>query len=870
MNHWKKSLFTAAALVAALPLARGQPAPVATRAWSADAPAASDASASADRAYLGVYPGTNAEGGGVKLEQVVDGSPAAKAGLQAGDVITALGDRTVGSDEELREAIASHQSGEKVRVTFLREGEKRRTSARLGKAPSETDAGGGEVGTVTERTAEKAEKAAQAEKATKVDQEKAAKAAKSEKTAKADQEKAAKAAKEKVAKAEKAAAGGGIVEGERAKEGDDSGYMGVMLAPAGDGRTSVSSVVDGSPAQKGGLQAGDVILSIDGEAAATTDDLVGLVKKHHAGDRVTVAIERDGKPQKFKVKLAARSTANLGAGVGGMAAPVEVKPEPKAAETAVAPTAKARARVVKPAAGEGASGGGDPAMRKEVEAMRAELDAMRKSMEELKVRCESQQKTIEKIRRALDGNDEPGSFSYGGTIAVPAGAPATVVNLPSDIGLPSELATTDPAAVAVPDGGVFQIEAAQGETPIILHLEDSDQKIELEGLGPQIQAIVQKHEGDGAVLRVKPKVEGNVIELEVVAEGDEGCCGAVVCEDGTPETRTIVVQGVPANSAKRIQLAPHGSVAAQDGSHHQQQAFVVDSTGRATAIASGMRGVVVHGQGAPANGGGCCCCCQQQAVFHGDLAMQHSGMGGHAGMGMGGHAGMGMSGHPGMGGHAGMGMGGHPGTATFEVLPPDAPHPGQRPARAHMPGVPGKPTPPPARNSPMKFEFKAPQAQSFPQFAGGGTIVWKCDGPCELTLSAAGAQFRCEGSCEISQTAGVADFADFAGFDGGTADLAIEDFGNADFVELEDGSATLMFAAGDDAEETEGEEECCEEGKCCEEEGSGCCEESNDSDDEEHEDGDDDEHEDGDEDDDDDDDDDVSTPAAASIALPAI
>jgi len=108
MNHWKKSLFTAAALVAALPLARGQPAPVATRAWSADAPAASDASASADRAYLGVYPGTNAEGGGVKLEQVVDGSPAAKAGLQAGDVITALGDRTVGSDEELREAIASH------------------------------------------------------------------------------------------------------------------------------------------------------------------------------------------------------------------------------------------------------------------------------------------------------------------------------------------------------------------------------------------------------------------------------------------------------------------------------------------------------------------------------------------------------------------------------------------------------------------------------------------------------------------------------------------------------------------------------------------------------------------------------------------
>jgi S1-C subfamily serine protease len=150
MNHWKKSLFTAAALVAALPLALGQSAPVATRAArGADAPAASNAPVSADRAYLGVYPGTESDGGGVKLEQVIDGSPAEKAGLQAGDVITALGDRTIGSDEELREAIASHQSGEKVRVTFLRDGEKRRTSARLGKAPSESDVGGGESGMVT-------------------------------------------------------------------------------------------------------------------------------------------------------------------------------------------------------------------------------------------------------------------------------------------------------------------------------------------------------------------------------------------------------------------------------------------------------------------------------------------------------------------------------------------------------------------------------------------------------------------------------------------------------------------------------------------------------------------------------------------------
>lgn len=821
MNHWKKSLFTAAALVAALPLAIGQSAPVAPRAArSADAPAASDASASADRAYLGVYPGTASDGGGVKLEQVVDGSPAEKAGLQAGDVITAFGDRTVGSDEELREAIASHQSGEKVKVTFLRDGEKRRTSARLGKAPSESDDGGGESGTVTERTTDKAVKA---DKAAKADQEKAVKA---EKSAKADSEKSAKAAKEKAVKAEKTATGGGMVEIEPAKEGEDSGYMGVMLAPTSDGKSSVSSVVDGSPAQKSGLQAGDVIVSIDGESADSTDELVGLVKKHHVGDKVTVAIVRDGAPQKIKVKLGSRASANLGAGAGAMAAPVEAKPEAKVAESAAPRTAKARKSVEKPAiAAEGASAGGDAAMRKEVEAMRAELEHMRKSMDELKVRCESQQKTIEKIRRALDGgNDEPGSTSYGGTIAVPAGGAALTV------GLPSELAATGATAVAVPDGGAFQVEAANRGTPIVLHLEGSDQKFEIEGLGPQIQAIAQKHPGDGAVLRVKPKVEGNVIELVVDGEGGGDCCSAVVCEDGTQEARTIVVKGMPANEERSLRFAPMGG---------------------ATAMAPGMAGVVVQGQGAPSNGGGCCCCCQQQqAVFHGDLAMPHPGMRGQAPAGMGGHPGMGMSGHP------GMGMGGHPGTAAFQVLPPDAPQPSQRPARVRMQGVPGQAAPTPSRRAPMKVEFKAPQAQSFPQFAGGGTMVWKCDGPCELTLSAAGAQFRCEGSCEISQTGDLASID----IEDETTGLDLEDFGG-DFIEQEDGGATLMFAA-DGSEESEGEEGCCEEsaeGKCCEEEGSGCCEESNDSDDDDHEDGDDDE-----------DDDDAPAAAAVSIALPAI
>src|SRR6185369_4151126 len=99
MNHCKSRLLAVAAVMVSLPFALGQSAPADTMAPDSS-PVAKPVPA--DRAYLGIYVEGAAEGGGVKLEQVEDDSPAAKAGLQAGDVITAIGDRTVGNDEELR------------------------------------------------------------------------------------------------------------------------------------------------------------------------------------------------------------------------------------------------------------------------------------------------------------------------------------------------------------------------------------------------------------------------------------------------------------------------------------------------------------------------------------------------------------------------------------------------------------------------------------------------------------------------------------------------------------------------------------------------------------------------------------------------
>jgi S1-C subfamily serine protease len=60
--------------------------------------------------------------GGAMLREVVDGGPAAVAGLAAGDVITKLGDVDIGSMSALVVTLRSHVPGETIPVTYLREG----------------------------------------------------------------------------------------------------------------------------------------------------------------------------------------------------------------------------------------------------------------------------------------------------------------------------------------------------------------------------------------------------------------------------------------------------------------------------------------------------------------------------------------------------------------------------------------------------------------------------------------------------------------------------------------------------------------------------------------------------------------------------
>jgi S1-C subfamily serine protease len=82
-------------------------------------------------AFLGVSTSPTPAGQGVVVEEVVEGSPADRAGLEAGDVILSVGGTAVDDPQELRAAIAGHEPGDRVQLRFRRGGDTRTAEVTL-------------------------------------------------------------------------------------------------------------------------------------------------------------------------------------------------------------------------------------------------------------------------------------------------------------------------------------------------------------------------------------------------------------------------------------------------------------------------------------------------------------------------------------------------------------------------------------------------------------------------------------------------------------------------------------------------------------------------------------------------------------------
>ncbi|NYI43886.1 putative serine protease PepD [Nocardioides aromaticivorans] len=69
---------------------------------------------------------------GARIEELEKGSAAAKAGLESGDVITAIDDHRIDDTEALIATVRSYRPGDTVKVTYLRNGKEDTTELELG------------------------------------------------------------------------------------------------------------------------------------------------------------------------------------------------------------------------------------------------------------------------------------------------------------------------------------------------------------------------------------------------------------------------------------------------------------------------------------------------------------------------------------------------------------------------------------------------------------------------------------------------------------------------------------------------------------------------------------------------------------------
>ncbi len=177
---------------------------------------------------------------GALVQNVVPRGPAAKAGVEAGDLIVALNGKPVDSAGAVTRSVALVPPGEKVEVTVLRKGEKRSIAFKVAQRPED------------ESVAQKGESADEEE-------------------------------------------GGG----DKAK----TQKLGVSLAPltadmarelgvSGDQGVVVTNVLDGGPAERAGMRRGDVILEVNRQTVKQPDDVKKAIDKMKAGDMALLRVRR--------------------------------------------------------------------------------------------------------------------------------------------------------------------------------------------------------------------------------------------------------------------------------------------------------------------------------------------------------------------------------------------------------------------------------------------------------------------------------------------------------------------------------------------------------------------------------------------------
>lgn len=102
----------------------------------------------------------------------------------------------------------------------------------------------------------------------------------------------------------------------------DRPVLGILGLTAPDNRgVAVARVLPDSGAEEGGLQTGDLIVDLEGNAISSMDDLTAAMERFRPEDEVTITYERDGERRTAEIELGSSRNQRR-------ASPFEIIPDP--------------------------------------------------------------------------------------------------------------------------------------------------------------------------------------------------------------------------------------------------------------------------------------------------------------------------------------------------------------------------------------------------------------------------------------------------------------------------------------------------------------------------------------------------------------
>jgi serine protease Do len=200
---------------------------------------------------FGVPPETK----GALVQNVVPGGPAAKGGMQAGDVVVSLNGKAVDSSGQLTRGVALVPPGQEVKLVVLRKGgKKEQLSFKVAQRPDDEAV---------------------------------------------------------------AARGGGDEGGKKEQPSNKSPKLGLSLSPitpeiarqlgvGADEGVAVTDVVDGGPAERAGVRPGDVMIEVNRQPVKKVDDVANAIGKMKEGDMALLRLRRGDSTRFVAVPIGGR------------------------------------------------------------------------------------------------------------------------------------------------------------------------------------------------------------------------------------------------------------------------------------------------------------------------------------------------------------------------------------------------------------------------------------------------------------------------------------------------------------------------------------------------------------------------------------